>query len=85
MESRKLQKLLAMPIARRLEAIVKDLVARDDEFREIESHDLARALGVSDSRKPGSGHHWNFTTHGVKENVEEYAKRSHPASELVFP
>jgi hypothetical protein len=47
---RKLKRLLAMPIAQRIEAVINDLVTRKDEFREIEAHDLADALGVSESR-----------------------------------
>ena len=81
---RKLQRLLAMPVAQRIEAVVKDLVTREDEFREIEAHDLADALGVSDSREPGSANRWNFTAYGVKVNIEEYADLHDPASELVY-
>jgi len=45
MGSDKLEKLLAMPTALRKEAIVRDLTTRNDEFREIDPHDLAQALG----------------------------------------
>jgi len=81
---RKLQRLLAMPIAQRIEAVIKDLVTREDELRKIEVHDLADALGVSDSQKPGSANRWNFTSYGVKVNIEEYAVLHDPASELVY-
>jgi hypothetical protein len=80
----KLQKLLDLPIEQRIEVIVKDLVTRDDEFREIDAHDLAKALGVSDSRNPGSAQQWRFTSCGVKQNIEEYAEYNHPPSELVY-
>jgi hypothetical protein len=80
----KLQELLALRPAERLEAVVRDLVTREDKFREIEAHDLAMALGVSDSDQPGSASAWNFTSYGVKENVEEYAEMNEPASELVY-
>ena len=79
-----LQRLLAMPIAQRIEAVIKDLVTREDEFRKIQAHDLADALGVSDSQKPGSANRWNFTSYGVKVNIEEYAVLHDPASELVY-
>jgi hypothetical protein len=80
----KLQQLLAMPIAQRFEAIINDLIARDDKFREIEEHDLAEALGVIDSRSPGSANTWCFTAYGVKRNIEEYAECNAPQSELIY-
>jgi hypothetical protein len=36
-----------------VEAVSKDLLTREDKFRKIDAHDLAEAIGVSDSRNPG--------------------------------
>jgi hypothetical protein len=49
-----LEQLLTMPVAERIEAVVKDLLTRQDRFRDIDAHDLAEAIGVSDKQNPGS-------------------------------
>jgi hypothetical protein len=67
-----------------MEAIVQDLITRNDKFRKIDAHDLAQALGIDDSEHPGSAHQWGFTSYGVKENIEEYAELNDPPSELVY-
>jgi len=80
--SNPLQRLLAMPPAERIEAIIKDLVTREDQFRKIEPHDLAEAIGISDAGNPGGD--WTFTQYGVKVPIEEYAELHDLASELVY-
>jgi hypothetical protein len=71
-------------MAQRIEAVGKDLLTREDKFRKINARDLAEAIGVTDSRNPGSAEEWSFTRYGVKRNVEEYAEYNAPASELVY-
>jgi hypothetical protein len=79
-----LQKLLSMPLAERIAAVAEDVRTRRDEFRQIDPHELADALGVPESTRPGTGDRWTFTDYARKESLEEYAGNNDCLSELVL-
>ena len=77
-----LRKLLAMPIAERIAAIARDVRTKRDEFRNVNPHELADALGVDQPESPTND--WTFTRYAEKQNLEEYAECHDAVSELVF-
>ena len=74
-----LKDLLSMPLAEPIAAVANDVRTRRDEFREIDPHDLAEALGVPDSSRP-TDHDWFFINYAEKQTLEEYGENF---SELV--
>ena len=80
-----LQKLLSMPPAERIKAVAEDVRTKTDEFRVIESHELAEAIGVPEIRRP-TDTHWSFINYAWKQSLDEYAEGNDSGglSELVF-
>lgn len=54
-----LAELLAVDMDSRRTAVAKDVRSRSPRYRCIPAHDLADALGIPESRRPGS--EWSFT------------------------
>lgn len=77
-----LRELLAVPMSERRDAVARDVRRRSPRYRDIPAHDLADALGVSEPWRPRSD--WSFTRYAEIVTVEEYARNSSPASELVY-
>jgi hypothetical protein len=77
-----LNKLLSMPLAERISVVAKDVRTRRDEFRDINPHDLAEALGVPDSGQPTSGD-WFFTHYAEKQTLEEYGENFSELAHLM--
>jgi hypothetical protein len=48
-----LQKLEDMPLADRIAAVAADVDSKWDEFRSIDTHELASLLGIVDADQPG--------------------------------
>jgi hypothetical protein len=74
--------LLALDMNGRRTAVVKDVRSRSPRYRCIPAHDLADALGIPESRRPGS--EWSFTRYARLMTVEEYAQSNSPASEVIY-
>jgi hypothetical protein len=72
-----------MPLAERIAAVTEDVQTKRDEFRQIDPHKLAKALGVLESRRPNRNH-WNFIDYAWKQSLEAYAENSDGISELAF-
>jgi len=83
-DSDPLEQLLAMELEDRLEAVAKDLKSKSQRYACIDAHSLASALGISDCDRPGSGEDWSFIRYAQIVSVEDHAKMSSPASELVY-
>lgn len=77
-----LQKLTALPIKARVEAVAKDIKEKTRKFSAIEAHDLAEALGVPDADQPGPD--WSFTASALIVSVEQFAAQNDPPSEIVY-
>ena len=77
-----LAELLALDMDSRRTAVAKDVRSRSPRYRCIPAHDLADALGIPESRRPGS--EWSFTRYARMMTVEEYAMYNSPASEVIF-
>ena len=77
-----LAELLALDMDSRRTAVAKDVRSRSPRYRCIPAHDLADALGIPDSRRPGS--EWSFTRYARMMTVEEYAMYNSPASEVIY-
>ena len=65
-----LAELLAVDMDSRRTAVAKDVRSRSPRYRCIPAHDLADALGIPESRRPGS--EWSFTRYARLMTVEEY-------------
>ena len=74
--------LLALDMDSRRTAVAKDVRSRSPRYRCIPAHDLADALGIPESRRPGS--EWSFTRYARMMTVEEYAMYNSPASEVIY-
>ena len=46
-------KLEMMPLAERIAAVAADVDTKRDEYRSIDSHELASLLGIGDAYSPG--------------------------------
>lgn len=77
-----LAELLALDMDSRRTAVAKDVRSRSPRYRCIPAHDLADALGIPDSRRPGS--EWSLTRYARMMTVEEYAMYNSPASEVIY-
>lgn len=77
-----LAELLALDMDSRRTAVAKDVRSRSPRYRCIPAHDLADALGIPESRRPGS--EWSFTRYARMMTVEEYAMYNSPASEVIY-
>ena len=77
-----LAELLALDMDSRRTAVAKDVRSRSPRYRCIPAHDLADALGIPESRRPGS--EWSFTRYARLMTVEEYASYNSPASEVIY-
>lgn len=77
-----LAELLAVDMDSRRTAVAKDVRSRSPRYRCIPAHDLADALGIPESRRPGS--EWSFTRYARLMTVEEYASYNSPASEVIY-
>jgi hypothetical protein len=77
-----LAELLALDMDSRRTAVAKDVRSRSPRYRCIPAHDLADALGIPESRRPGS--EWSFTRYARLMTVEEYAQYNSPASEVIY-
>ncbi|MFO0459857.1 MAG: hypothetical protein ACK50I_11720, partial [Burkholderiales bacterium] len=77
-----LAELLALGVENRRAAVAKDVRSRRPRYRSIPAHDLAEALGIPESRRPGS--EWSFTRYARLMTVEEYAQYNSPASEVIY-
>lgn len=66
-----LAELLALDMDSRRTAVAKDVRSRSPRYRCIPAHDRADALGIPESRRPGS--EWSFTRYARMMTVEEYA------------
>ena len=77
-----LAELLALDMDSRRTAVAKDVRSRRPRYRCIPAHDLADALGIPESRRPGS--EWSFTRYARMMTVEEYAMYNSPASEVIY-
>ena len=77
-----LAELLALEMDSRRTAVAKDVRSRSPRYRCVPAHDLADALGISESRRPGS--EWSFTRYARLMTVEEYASYNSPASEVIY-
>ena len=77
-----LAELLAVDMDSRRTAVAKDVRSRCPRYRCIRAHDLADALGIPESRRPGS--EWSFTRYARMMTVEEYAMYNSPASEVIY-
>ena len=77
-----LAELLALDMDSRRTAVAKDVRSRSPRYRCIPAHDLADALGIPESRRPGSA--WSFTRYARLMTVEEYAECNSPASEVIY-
>jgi hypothetical protein len=77
-----LSELQILSLERRLAVVEEDIATGGNRFRPIPGHDLALALGISDSRHPGGG--WSFTSYTARETVEEYVGRWDPPSGVLY-
>lgn len=77
-----LAELLALDMDSRRTAVAKDVRSRSPRYRCIPAHDLADALGIPESRRPGS--EWSFTRYARMMTVEEYAMYNSPASDVIY-
>ena len=67
-----LHKLLSMPLADRIAAIGEDVQKKTDEFRSVNPHRLAEALGVPTTKRPNRSD-WALTNYERKQSLEDYA------------
>jgi hypothetical protein len=67
-----LKNLLSMPLEERIVAVGRDVRDKTDEFRKIDPHKLAEALGVPSTKQPNCDD-WAFTHYARKQSLEEYA------------
>ncbi len=75
----KLKDLLSMPIEERRETIAKDLEKKKSQFPNIDSPDLAEALGVPDPWHPINGE-WSFDWYAESISLEDYVECNDPIS-----
>ncbi len=66
----KAEKLLSLPLEERIRIVAEDVVSKKDEFRDIESHELAELLGIDDSWSPGPD--WSYGSYFSKEDFDSY-------------
>lgn len=66
----------------RRDAVARDVGRPRPRYRDIPAHDLAEALGVPEPWQPGAG--WSFTLYAKILTVEEFARKTFPASEVVY-
>lgn len=74
--------LLSIPLAERILAIGRDVRDKTDEFRKIDPHKLAEALGVPSTKRPNYDD-WGFTFYAYKRSLEEYADEYGGLSDCV--
>jgi hypothetical protein len=77
-----LAELVALGVESRRATVAKDVRSRSPRYRCVPAHDLADALGIPESRRPGS--EWSFTRYARLMTVEEYAQYNSPASEVIY-
>jgi DNA invertase Pin-like site-specific DNA recombinase len=78
-----LQKLISMPLADRIAAVSEDVRKSTDEFRKVNPHKLAEALGVPTTKRPNRSD-WAFIHYAWKRSLEEYAYECGKLSDCVF-
>ncbi|GDX83195.1 hypothetical protein LBMAG42_50060 [Deltaproteobacteria bacterium] len=76
-----LQNLLALSIPERIVVVRADVKSRADRYAWMKAHDLAKALGIEDSRSPGND--WSRETQADDLTVEEYAEQVFPPSTVL--
>jgi hypothetical protein len=74
-------RLEALDLNARLQAVADDVESRRDEFRTIEPHDLAELLEVPSSRSPGEG--WSFTSYVPRIPLAEYVEYNSPDYDVI--
>lgn len=62
-----LQKLLSMPLVERITAVSEDVRKNTGEFRKVDPHKLAEALGAPSTKRPDSSD-WAFTSRSSTPN-----------------
>ena len=76
-----LAELVALGVESRRATVAKDVRSRSPRYRCVPAHDLADALSIPESRRPGS--EWSFTRYARLMTVEEYAQYNSPASDVL--
>ena len=72
-----LKELQSVSIEQRIALVKEDIETGKDHYRKIPPHELALALGIGDSDRPGGD--WSFTRYVERVSVEEYAERWLPS------
>ncbi len=75
--------LMALPLKARIDAVSADVRTRMDQFASIPPHELANALEVPDSRRPG-GDGWALIGYAERRRLEEHAAETDLVADFVF-
>lgn len=77
-----IDKLASLPLEERIKLVTEDVSSKKDEFRDVQSHELAELLGIEDADQPGGD--WFFIKYLTAEDVEGFKTSRYPRDEMIY-